>query len=226
MNYIITIMSLLCACLLVTFESAAQDSQREINFGFRVGYASTIIHGSYVEFNRRLVTSGPPRPVNGKISFEVAASVYYQVYKPIFLTTGIGFIQKGGDIENFTPVYPVDITLNYLNVPLGVAIRALSWRKFTVLAEGVMIFNYEISSEQEFKKGLGSQETKESKFILSYSYGGSLRYKFNQKISLQGDVRVINDITPFFEQWLGGYGHQEMKTKGEVYSVGVVYQWR
>ena len=225
MNYRVTIICILLVGLMVTFEGASQGSQREINVGFRAGYASTIIHGSYVEFSRRSVTSGPPRPVNGKIAFEVAASVYYQVYKPIFLTTGIGFIQKGGDIENFTPVYPVDITLNYLNVPLGVSLRALRWKKFTLFAEGGLIFNYEVSSKQDFKKGIdSSEETTEDKFILSYSFGGICKYRLTDRISIQGDVKFIYDINPFFTQVI--YEKVEMKTKGEIYSVGVVYQWR
>lgn len=225
MNYRITIICLLLTSLIATYKSVAQDSQREINFGFRAGYTSTIIHGSYVEFNRRSVTSGPPRPVNGKVSFEVAASVYYQVYKPTFIYAGIGFIQKGGDIENFTPVYPVDITLNYINIPLGVSLRAISWKKFTLFAEGGMIFNYEVSSKQDFKKGIdASEETTEDKFILSYSFGGICRYKLNDKVFIQGDVKFINDINPFFTQVI--YEKVEMKTKGEVYSLGVTYQWR
>jgi hypothetical protein len=215
----------LLSLLFTQLYSYAQTTEREISFGFRAGYVNTTLYGSYVEFSRSSTTTGTSKPVNSKSSFEIAASVYYQVYKPIFITTGIGFIQKGGDIENFTPLYPVDVTLNYLNIPVGVSVRAIQGKKFSIFADGGFVFNYEVSSEQDFKKGIDpTEETTESKFIVSYSLGGSCRYKVSETFSVQVEAHYLNDINPFFTQVI--YEDLEMKTKGKVFSLGVVYKWR
>jgi hypothetical protein len=201
------------------------QAQKEISIGFRAGYANTFLHGREVQYQRRYFNNFKFVEKDG---FEVATTVYYQVFKPIFITSGLGFIQKGGALENTTALYPLDVTLNYINVPIGIAFRPIQGDKFSVFIEGGLIMNYEVSSNQEFKKGITGFE--DSKFIVSYCYGGSLRYKLNERISLQGDLRFLGDLNAFYVDTRndGFTGNQEypLKTKGKTVSLGVVYRWR
>lgn len=212
----------LLSLIFTQLSSYAQNTEREISFGFQAGYVNTTLYGSFVDHIKSHPVYDPV--VVEKVAFEISATVSYQVYKSIFTTSGIGFIQKGGSIENSGSLYPVDVTLNYLTIPVSIGIKPIKLDKFSILVSAGLINNIELSSSRDFTKGTSGDDSN-NKYTLSLSMGGSVNYRINNIISLQGDVFFINDLLPFYEWDISGE-HYEMKTKGKVFSLGVVYKWR
>lgn len=199
------------------------SENKKLSMLFRAGYVMSALHGSYVEYTRNS-SFGDPYILQDKQGFEVAALAYLQIAKPLYLVSGLGFIQKGGGIDDAS-VYPVDVTLSYLSIPLGVAINPINTGKASLFFTSGLTGNIELSSEQEFLKGTnpdGLQPEKSNTFVLGYSVGGAFRYRLNETVSLQVDAAVLSDFTPFYERELEGRNY-EMKTKGNSFSIGAVY---
>ncbi|MBX2968184.1 MAG: outer membrane beta-barrel protein [Cyclobacteriaceae bacterium] len=210
--------------LVSAFSSDSFNENRKLSLLFKAGYVVSSLHGSYVEYIRNS-SFGDPYTLRDKQGFEVAALASLQIAKPVYLVSGLGFIQKGGGIDDAS-VYPVDVTLNYLSIPLGVAINPINAGKASLFFTSGLTGNIEVFSEQEFLKGTnpdGLQPEKSNTFILGYSVGGAFRYKLNETVSLQVDASALSDFTPFYERELEGRQY-EMKTKGNSFSIGAVYQ--
>lgn len=200
------------------------SSTKELSLILRAGYVSSSLYGSYVDYQRNS-SFGEPYGLKEKQGFEVGAQLYLQLFKPLYFVTGLGIIQKGGAIDDRSAVYPVDVTLTYLSVPLALAINPINTNKVSLFFTTGLTNNIELSSKQEFLKGTnpdGLLPEESNTFILGYAMGGAIRYKLNDAISLQADAQVMADFTPFYERDLGG-NHYEMKTKGNSFSAGVVY---
>lgn len=210
--------------LVSAFSSESFSESKKLSVLFKAGYVMTALHGSYVEFVRNS-SFGVPYSLRDRQGFEVAALAYLQIAKPVYLVSGLGFIQKGGAIDDTSAVYPTDVALNYLLIPLGFAINPVNTGKASLFFNTSLTNNIELSSEQEFLKGTnpdGLLPEKSNTFILGYSVGGSLRYKFSETVSLQIDIQALSDFTPFYERELEGKQY-EMKTKGNSLSIGAVY---
>ncbi|MBX2966610.1 MAG: hypothetical protein KF845_10720 [Cyclobacteriaceae bacterium] len=213
--------------LVSTFSSDSFNESKKLSVLFRAGYVMSALHGSYVEYIRNS-SFGDPYTLQDKHGFEVAALAYLQLAKPVYLVSGLGFIQKGGAIDNTSAVYPVDVTLNYLSIPLGLAVNPVNTGKASLFFTTALTNNIELSSEQEFLKGTnpdGLLPEKSNTFILGYSVGGAFRYKLNETVSLQVDVSALSDFTPFYERELEGKQY-EMKTKGNSFSIGALYHFK
>lgn len=209
------------------FSDDSYSESKKLSVLFRAGYVISSLHGSYVEFTRNS-SFGDPYTLSDKQGFEVAALAYLQLAKPLYLVSGLGFIQTGGAINNTSAVYPTDVTLNYLSIPLGLAINPVNTGKTSLFFTTTLTNNVELSSEQEFLKGTnpdGLLLEKSNTFILGYSVGGAFRYELKEEVSLQIDISTLSDFTPFYERELEGR-HYEMKTKGTSFSLGVVYHLR
>lgn len=212
----------LLSLIFTQLNSYAQTTEREISFGFRAGYVNSTLYGSFVDQIKSHPVYDPV--VVEKDAFEISATLSYQLYKSIFVISGMGFIQKGGSIENSGSLYPVDVTLNYLTIPVSIGIKPIKLDKFSILVSAGLINNFELSSSRDFTKGTSGDDSN-NKYTLSLLMGGSVNYRINNIISLQGDVFFINDLLPFYEWDISGENY-EMKTKGKIFALGVVYKWR
>ena len=210
--------------LVSAFSDDSFSESKKLSVLFRAGYVISTLHGSYVEFTRNS-SFGDPYTLSDKHGFEVAALAYLQLAKPLYLVSGLGFIQKGGSINNTNAVYPTDVTLNYLSIPLGLVINPVNTGKTSLFFTTTLTNNVELSSEQEFLKGTnpdGLLPENSNTFVLGYSVGGAIRYRLNEKVSLQVDATTLSHFTPFYERELEGR-HYEMKVKGNSFTVGAVY---
>jgi hypothetical protein len=213
--------------LVSAFSSDSFSESKKLGLLLKAGYVMSSLYGSYVEYTRNS-SFGDPYTLRDKQGFEVAALAYLKLAKPLYLVSGIGFIQKGGAINNTNAVYPTDVTLNYLSIPIGLAINPISTGKSSLFFTTALTNNVELSSEQEFLKGTnpdGLLPEKSNTFILGYSVGGAFRYELKEEVSLQIDISTLSDFTPFYERELEGRQY-EMKTKGTSFSLGVVYHIR
>jgi hypothetical protein len=213
--------------LVSAFSSDSFNENRKLSLLFKAGYVVSSLHGSYVEYLRNS-SFGDPYSLRDKQGFEVAALAYLQLAKPLYLVSGLGFIQKGGAVNDTNAVYPTDVILNYLSIPIGLGINPINTGKFSLFFTTTLTNSIEISSEQEFLKGTnpdGLLPEKSNTFILGYSVGGAFRYELKEEVSLQIDISTLSDFTPFYERELEGR-HYEMKTKGTSFSLGVVYHLR
>lgn len=207
--------------LVSAFSSEAFSESKKLSLLFKAGYVMSALHGSYVEYIRSS-SFGDPYTLQDKQGFEVAALGYLQIAKPLYLVSGLSFIQKGGGIDDAS-VYPVDVTLNYLSIPLGVAINPINTDKVLFFFTTALTSNVELSSEQEFLKGTNPDGVlKSNAFILGYSIGGAVRIKANDRVSLQADLSTLSDFKPFYDYKLNDEQY-EMKTKGYSFSIGAVY---
>lgn len=204
-------------------QKSGEKLNRGLNLSLQAGFVVSGVTGSYVTFLQES-SSSSPYPLTNKNGFEVLATASYSLTNLLSVSTGAGFVQKGGTIEDTGSVYPVDVTLNYLEVPVNLILNPVATESFSLSLMAGVVNNFELSSEQEFLKGTlaGDNETSNT-FILSYSFGGIVNCKLNEKFGLRAEAKLVHDITPFYERDLNDL-HYEMKTKSQVFSLGVNYK--
>jgi hypothetical protein len=214
---------LVVICLGYAQSIHAQKPGREINILFRAGYVNTSIYGSFVDLIKSSPLANNPSVVN-KNGFEISTTFSYQVYKPFFIYTRLSFIQKGGAIDHSNLTYPVDVTLNYLSIPVAVSVRPPSVYRFAASLSVGVLNNFEVSSERDFTEGTDGEDNNR-KFTLTPYMEVTLRYIIARQFALQCDVGLMNDHIPFYE-WDNAGEHYEMQTRGTTISLGVVYGFR
>lgn len=186
--------------------------------GLRVGLSQSNIYGSFVDYIGNFVPGNvPPYRPTDKQGFEFAALGYYSLGKALELNYGLGFIQKGGTLNNRDLGYTVDPTLNYLYIPIGINFKPIQLERLSVHASANLTTNIQLSSEQSYF--VDYETAKNNKVIFGYSVGGFLRYKLTEKLVLQGDVQFLGDFNPFFTSSEQNENF-EMKTNGQVFSIG------
>jgi hypothetical protein len=204
-------------------------AQKATNLEFKASYAATSVYGSMIDVTLNNQYGIQKARAVAKSSFEVGAQVQQQVYKWIYLQSGLGLIQKGGAVEHSTAMYPIDVTLTYLYLPAYFVIKPAIGKKLSGSLQSGLDLNFELASKQDFTKGV-KPGYESNKFIPAFSVGASITYQLNEHLSLIAGYRHINDLKNFYKNsevgsFLGDTYVIEytMKTKGNIASVGVVY---
>jgi len=207
--------------------ASAQDSLKLLDHGFtlrfNIGYVTSELYGSYVE---RLVNAnlqGFPMAEKNAGGLETNFLVTARLFKFMSIKSGIGFTQHGGKIEHSPFVYPIDVKLAYLTIPLGISLNT-TMRKTNLAVDGGVQYAFEISSSQDFQKGITSSEYKQSNetTIPTYFLGASLLHDINGTWGIEFSYRFVNGLKPFYTQQ---YRDQvrELSTRAQSFSVGVIY---
>lgn len=184
------------------------------------GYIQSKIAGSFVDYQMTHYFGRKPELV-GQGGIEAEASVRVNVFNFLYAKTGLGYNEQGGEIKYNNLVYPIDVKLRYVHVPVSIGVYLLTVNKFSVAAEGGIQFNQEISSDQEFKKG-NINKNQSKTFVPAYTYELLIQYRISDLWKIQGSYKRLNSLNNFYkEDYFDSY--VSMKTNAESYSVGVLW---
>jgi hypothetical protein len=212
--------------ILIHIIGSAQDSLKlmdhRFTVRFNVGYVNSKLYGSYVDRLLNANLQSFPMAQKNAGGIETSFLVTAKLFKFASLKSGIGFTQQGGEITHSPFVYPIDVKLNYLTIPLGVGFNT-TMRKTNLAVEGGVQLAFEISSSQDFRKGISNfYEQKNETTIPSYFLGGSLVHDINGAWGIEFSYRFVNAMKPFYTQeYLGQV--RDMSTRAQSFSVGVIY---
>lgn len=203
------------------FTSPGDD---KIHIAVNAGYVQSEIEGSFVDYELSRNLAGKRPELHGKNGIEAEVSLNIKIFKFLYCKTGIGYNEQGGEIKYNDLVYPMDIKLSYLDVPVSVGVHLVRLKKISVAAEGGIQFNQEISPEQNFKKGVIAKNWSTS-FIPAVTYGLYARYKISPKLSIQGSYKYMKALKPFYEHEYFD-SRISMNTVAESFSAGVLVSLR
>jgi len=148
------------------------------------------------------------------------------MYRFLYLKSGLGYTQHAGKIAHTRLTYPIDVTLEYMSVPLGVGINPV-YKGVSLAAEGGLLGNFELRSTQDFQKGVwpGLRQTNHS-FIPNFYWSGSALCSITSRWAIRASYRYVKALRPFYENGGGpgtGRGETTMSTKASAFSGGLVY---
>ena len=222
---------LFCAFLFVFANGSAQilsgPLAKGCTFGIDVGYNSSELYGSFKdELNEGTATNYEPSKFKavGKNAVDVDLNIFIKLSKIVYIKTGFGYTEHGGKFLNTRLTYPVDVTLDYVNVPLGVGINPVIFRRFSVALEGGFHYGLELSSEQEFVKGIGPK-VHQNRYIPGYFFSGSILGSISSHWAIKASYRYSKALRPFHENETryGKWDGLQLSSKATAFSVGVVY---
>lgn len=212
--------------VLIHIFAGAQDSlaliDRRFTVRFNVGYVNSEIYGSFVDVFLNAKLQGVHMTEKNAGGIETNFLVTAKLFKFASVKSGIGFTQHGGQILHSPWVYPVDVKLNYLTIPLGLSLNT-TLRKTNLAVDGGMQYAFEISSSQDFQKGISSSYKQSNQTTIpSYYLGASLLHDINGRWGLEFSYRFVNGLKSFYTRQYNEEV-QEMSTRAQSFSVGVVY---
>ncbi|MBT1688994.1 PQQ-binding-like beta-propeller repeat protein [Dawidia soli] len=220
----------LVALFFLTVTSAwSQDNvgplARKWSVGFDVGYSESRIFGSYADFAQRWYGSQYKRAPEWLSRKAVMAdlTVYKKLFSFVYIKSGVGYTRHGGGLTNTSLVFPMDITLDYITVPLGVGVNPRIFKSVSVALDGGFCAGFELSSSQDFQKGVapGIPQTNNT-FIPNYFWSGSVLYPINARCAVKAAYRYVKALKPFYENGEGEYLTEE-SSKANAFSAGIVY---
>lgn len=207
---------------IISIESRSQfftsPDENKIHITFTGGYVQSEIKGSFVDYQLGHYFGNKPE-LYGRDGIEIEALMNLRINRFLYAKTGIGYNEQGGEVRHNDLVYPVDITLRYVHLPISIGAYLLTLNRLTLAAEGGFQLNQEISSNQDFKKGTLNKNWSAT-FIPAYTYRVLIQYQINQKMSIQGSYKYVDSLKPFYEEEYFT-SSIEMSTEAKSYSVGV-----
>lgn len=220
---------LICTVLAVlSVECYAQffspPDQSKLQIGFSAGYVQSEIEGSFVDYELSRNLAGKRPELHGKEGIEIDVTLKMKIFKFLYGKTGIGYNEQGGEIRHNDVVYPMDIKLSYLHVPVTVGVHLVRIKRISLAAEGGIQFNLEISPEQNFKKGVISKNWSNA-FVPTTTYGLSALYEINNRVSIRGSYKFMSALKPFYEHEYFD-SRISMNTVAQVYSAGALISLR
>ncbi len=196
--------------------------------GLDVGYNKSTIFGSYVDY---FLEDTPAQgweksEVISKNATEVDFTISRGIYRYLYLKSGLGYTQHAGKIAHTRLTYPIDVTLEYMSVPLGVGINP-AYKGVSLAAEGGLLGNFELRSTQDFQKGVwpGLRQTNHS-FIPNFYWSGSALCSITSRWAIRASYRYVKALRPFYENGGGpgtGRGKRQYLPKRAHFSGGIVY---
>jgi hypothetical protein len=197
------------------------------SFGLDIGYNESELYGSFKdELYEGSATDYEPSKFKavGKNAKDIDLTVYIKLYKFFYIKTGLGYTQHGGKFLGTRLWYPVDVTLDYISVPVGVGVNPVVYRALSVALDGGFQFSQELSSEQEFVKGIGPR-VHQNRVVYGYFCSGSVIGSISSRWAIRASYRYTKALRPFHENEIayGKWHGLELSSKATAFSGGVIY---
>ncbi|MCD9015470.1 hypothetical protein [Parachryseolinea silvisoli] len=197
------------------------------SLGLDIGYNESELYGSFKdEINEGSATDYEPSRFKavGKNAKDFDLTVYLKLYKFFYVKTGLGYTQHGGKFLNTRLSYPVDVTLDYLNVPVGVGVNPVVYGPLSVALDIGFQFSQELSSEQEFVKGIGPR-VHQNRFVSGYFWSGSVIGSISSRWAIRASYRYTKALRPFHENEIayGKWDGLELSSKATAFSGGIIF---
>lgn len=186
------------------FNISEQEQSTRVSYGIRQGISS------YYIFDRGQSAIGA-KNIDKRIGFETGLELRFIFRKYFFLSTGINYLQKGGQLQGDDPV-----KLNYLSLPLIIGVSPIKTDMLTVSIETGLGFDRQIKAVNPYENSTTNE------FHTAYKNVGSLMYGF------EVSTDAINKLTMFlsYRKWEDARFYdqnysRELVTNGQSLSIGV-----
>jgi hypothetical protein len=186
-----------------------EEKKTKMYYGIRQGITAFTIYGSGVE-----VVGGNNAVLKKRIGFETGLELRFIFQKYFFLTTGLNFQQKGGQINGDNPV-----ELNYFSIPVIIGVSPIKTDFFTLSLEGGIGFERQVKSQNPYYFPNNPDAT-EHIDAASYMHGFEISTDAIKRLTLFLSYRKWSDAR-FLEL---DTRNNELLTKGETFSAGIRFR--
>jgi hypothetical protein len=217
---------LVVACLCLLKPGYSQSRNKELSISFRAGLTSNTVVGSMVDRNEEF--EGPELEQGDKVSFAMLFDMQKQLSENLFLTFGLGYVQKNvNPMQNGTSIYRDELKTGYITVPVTVGANFLPVNdRFNILVNLGPALNFRLIDKS--LSGPDRVDFKTSFLAVSLNTGVALRYELTQKVRLMFQYQFIADVSNSYVEtlyWSNLEPNKKFEYKYRTHLLALGFQW-